>query len=64
MTTKTLWDLLGRSPTERIRRFRGRVLGLPCKHGGRQACARCTAISFATAHLTMRALGLAAGPRP
>jgi hypothetical protein len=66
MTTETLWNLLGRSTTERIRRFRVRMRGLPCKHRGRTACARCTALSFTTAHLTMRALALGAsflGPR-
>jgi hypothetical protein len=60
MTTETLWDLLERSTTERIRRFRTRLQGLPCSHKGGNVCARCTSLSFTTAHLTMRGLGLCA----
>lgn len=63
MTTETLWNLLARADTERIRRFRARIQGLPCKHNGRPACARCTALSFTTAQLTIRALAVAHGIR-
>lgn len=58
MSTETLWNVLARSTTERIRRFRARIQGLPCRHKGRTACARCVALSFTTAHLTMRGIGM------